>query len=68
MSWTINQPIIKLKLTKLSKTKTYLITFLEKSLNIQNDCPDLHYIYTDRSKQGMKVGCVVIVQNHELLK
>ena len=32
--WTINQPIIKLDLTKLSKTKTHPITFQEKFLNI----------------------------------
>ena len=67
-SWTINQPIIKLDLTKLSKTKTHPITFQENSLNIQNNFPDHHQIYTDGSKQGMKVGCAAVFQNQELLK
>ena len=55
--WTINQSIIKLDLTKLSKTKTHPITFQEKFLNIQNNFPDYHHINTEGSKQGMKVGC-----------
>ena len=66
--WTINQPIIKLDLTKLSKTKTHPITFQENFLNIQNNFPNHHHIYTDGSKQEMKVGCVAIFQNQELLK
>ena len=66
--WTIYQLIIKLDLTKLSKTKTHLITFQEKFLNIQNNFPDHHHIYTDGSKQGMKVDCAAIFQNQELLK
>ena len=33
--WTINQPIVKLELTKLSKTKTHPITFQERFFNIQ---------------------------------
>ena len=66
--WTINQPIIKLDLTKLSKIKTYPITFQENFLNIQNNFPDHHHIYTDGSKQEMKVGCAAVFQNQELLK
>ena len=66
--WTINQPIIKLDLTKLSKTKTHPITFQENFLNIRNNFPDHHHIYTDGSKQGMKVGCAAVFQNQELLK
>ena len=67
--WTLNQPIIKLDLTKLSKTKTHPITFQENFLNIQNNFPDHHYhIYTDGSKQGMKVGCTTVFQSQELLK
>ena len=66
--WTINQPIIKLDLTKLSKTKTHPITFQENFLNIQNNFPDHHHIYTDGSKQGMEVGCAAVFQNQELLK
>ena len=66
--WTINQPIIKLDLTKLSKTKTHPITFQENFLNIQNKFPDYHHIYTDGSKQEMKVGCTAVFQNQELLK
>ena len=37
-------------------------------LNIQNNFPDHHHIYTDGSKQGMKVGCAAVFQNQELLK
>ena len=59
--WTINQPIIKLDLTKLSKTKTHPITF-------QENFPQHHHIYTDGSKRGMKVGCAAVFQNLELLK
>ena len=66
--WTIDQPIIKLHLIKLSKTKTHPITFQENFLNIQNNFPDHHHINTDGSKQGMKVGCAAICQNQELLK
>ena len=66
--WTINQPIIKLDLTKFSKTKTYPITFQENFLNIQENFPDHHNIYTDGSKQGMKVGCTAVFQIQELLK
>ena len=66
--WTINQPIIKLNLTKLSKTKTHPITFQENLLNIQNNFPDHHHIYTDGSKQEMKVGWAAVFQNQELLK
>ena len=67
--WTINQTIIKLDLTKLSKTKTHPITFQENFLNIQNNFPDHHHhIYTDGSKQEMKVGCAAVFQNQELLK
>ena len=66
--WTINQLIVKLELTKLSKTKAYPISFQEKFLNIQNNFPDHHHIYTDGSKQGMKVGCAAICQNQNLLK
>ena len=66
--WTINQPIIKLDLTKLSKAKTHPFTFQENFLNIQNNFPDHHHIYTDGSKQGMKVGCTTVFQNQELLK
>ena len=47
--WTINQPIIKLDLTKLSKTETHPITFQENFLNIQNNFPDYYHIYTDGS-------------------
>ena len=50
--WTINKPI----------------TFQEKFLNIQNNLPDHHYIYTNGSKQVMKVGCAAVFQNQELLK
>ena len=64
----MNQPIIKLELTKLSKTKTHPITFQENFLNIPNNFPDHHHIYTNWSKQGMKVGCAAIFQNQELLK
>ena len=60
--WTINQPIIKLDLTKPSKTKTHPITFPE------NNFPDHHHIYTDGSKQEIKVGCAAVFQNQELLK
>ena len=67
-TWTINQPIIKLDLTKFSKTKTHPFTFQENFLNIQNNFPDHHHIYTDGSKQGMKVGCAAVFQNQELLK
>ena len=66
--WTIKQPIIKLDRTKLFKTKTHPITFQENFLNIQNNFPDHHHIYTDESKQGMKVGFVAVFQNQELLK
>ena len=66
--WTINQSIVKLELTKLPQTKTHPITFQEKFLNIQNNFPDHHHIYTDVFKQGMKVGCAAIYQNQELLK
>ena len=58
----------KLQLIKLSKTKTHPITFQEKFLNIQNNFSDYHHIYTDGSKQGMKVGCATTFQNQELLK
>ena len=64
--WTINQPIIKLNLTKFSKTKTHPITFQEKFLNIQNNFPDHHHIYTEGSKPEMKVCCAAIIQNQEL--
>ena len=64
--WTINQLIVRLELAKLAKHTP--ITFQVKFLNIQNNFPDHHYIYTDRSKQGMKVGCADIFQNQELLK
>ena len=60
--------IIKLDLTKLSNAKTQHITFQENFLNIQNNFPDHHHIYTDGSKQGMKVGCAAVFQNQELLK
>ena len=63
--WTINQPIIKLDQTKLSKTKIHPITFQE---NIRNNFPDHHHIYTDGSKQEMKVGCAAVFQTQELLK
>ena len=53
---------------KLSKTKTHLITFQENFLNIQNNFPDHHHIYTDGSKQEMKVGCAAVFQSRELLK
>ena len=66
--WTINQSMIKLDLTKFSKTKTHPITFQENFLNIQNNFPDHHHIYTDGSKQGIKVGCAAVFQNQELLK
>ena len=64
--WTINQPIVKLELTKLFKTKRCPITFQEKFLNIQNNFPDHHHTYTDGSKLGMKVACAAFLQ--ELLK
>ena len=67
--WTINQPIIKLDLSRFSKTKTHPITFQENFLNIQNNFLDHHHhIYIDGSKQGMKVGCAAVFQNQELLK
>ena len=66
--WTINQPIIKLDLNKLSKTKTHPITFRENFLNTQNNFPDHHHIYIDGSKLVMKVGCAAVFQNQELLK
>ena len=44
------------------------ITFQENFLNIQNNFPDHHHIYTDGSKQGLKVGCAAVFQNQELLK
>ena len=65
---TINQPIVKLDLTKLSKTKTHPITFQEKFLNTQNNFPDYYHIYTDGSKHEMKVGCAAVFQNQKLLK
>ena len=61
--WTINQAIIKLKLTKLSKIKTHPITFLEKFLNIQNNFPDHHHLYTDGYKQERKFSCAAIFKN-----
>ena len=64
--WAINE--LRVKQTKLLKTKKHPITFLEKFLNIQNNSPDHHYIYTDGPKQGMKVGCAAILWNQELLK
>ena len=66
-SWIIKQPTVKLELTKLSKIKTHTITFQEKFLNIQNNFPGHYHIYTDGSKQGMKVSCPIL-QNQELLK
>ena len=65
---TINLLIIKLDQTKPSETKTHAITFQENFLNIQNNFPDHHHIYTDGSKRRMKVGCVAVFQNQELLK
>ena len=68
--WTINQPIIKLDLTKLSKTKTHSNTFQENFFIIQNNFLDHHHhhhIYIDGSKQGMKVSCAAVFQNQELL-
>ena len=62
----INQSIIKLDLTKLSKTETHLMTFQKNFLNIQNNFPDHQHIYADGSKQGMKVGCAAVFQNQEL--
>ena len=44
------------------------ITFQEKFLNIRNNFPDHHYIYTDGTKLRMKVGCTAIFQNQQLLK
>ena len=55
-------------ITRQSKTKTHPITFPEKFLYIQNNIPDYHHFYRDRSKQGMKVGCAAIFQSQELLK
>ena len=66
--WSINPLIIKLELTKLSKTKTNPIIFQEKFFDIQNNLPDHHHIYTDESKKGMEVGCAAIFQNQEPLK
>ena len=66
--WTINQPIIKLDLIELSKTKTHPITFQENLLNFQNNFPDHHHIYTEGSKQEMNVGCAAVFQNQELWK
>ena len=66
--WTINQQIVKLELIKFSQTKTHPITFQQKFLNIQNNFPDHHYIYTDGSKQRMKIDCAAILQNQELLQ
>ena len=54
--------------TKKVKNKTYPITFQEKFFNIQNNFLDHHPIYTDGSKQGMKVSRAAILQNQELLK
>ena len=39
----------------------------ENFLKIQRNFPD-HHIYTDWSKQEMKVGCAAVFQNQELLK
>ena len=50
----------KARLTKLSKSKTHPITFQENFLNIQNNFPGHHHIYTDESKQGMKVSCATV--------
>ena len=58
----MRQPTINLELTKLPKTKTHPITYQEKLIKIQNKFPDHYHIYTDGSKQGKKVGCVVISQ------
>ena len=44
------------------------ITFQENFLNTQKTFPDHHHMYTDGSKQGMKVGCAAVCQNQELLK
>ena len=66
--WTINEPIITLDLIKLSKTKPHPIIFQENFLSIENNFPEYHHIYTDGSKQGMKVGSVAVFQNQELLK
>ena len=60
--WTIRQPTINLELAKLPKTKTHPITYQEKLIKIQNKFPDHYHIYTDRSKQGKKVGCAAISQ------
>ena len=66
--WTINRPIVKLELTKLSKTKTRPKAFPEKILDIQSNFSDHHHIYTNESKQGMEVGSAAILQNQKLLK
>ena len=61
--------MIKLDLTKLSKTPTHTIILQENFLNIQSNFADHHHhIYTEGSKQGMKVGCTAVFQNQELLK
>ena len=66
--WTINQPLIKLNLTKCFKTKTHPITFQE-NFNIKNNFSNNHHhISTDGSKQGTKAGCAAVFQNQELLK
>ena len=39
------------------------ITFQKKFLNIQNNFPGHHHIYTDGSKKGMKIGCASKTKN-----
>ena len=53
---------------KASKTKTHPIIFQEKFLNTQSNFPDHYGIYTDGSKQGMKVDFGAIFQKPEQLK
>ena len=62
--WTINQPIVKLELTKLSKTKTHY----HFSKEIFRHPKRLSKSPPHRSRQGMKVGCTTISQNQEQLK
>ena len=58
-----NQPTLTLNGSEIPMTQQY--KFLG---NIQNNFPDHHHIYTDGSKQGMKVGGAAVFQNQELLK
>ena len=56
--WTINQPIIKLDLTKLSNTKTHPITFQKTFLNIQNNFPPHLYRWIQTDNESWLCCCL----------